>query len=159
MDATRGDDELSQSSKSGCEHLQDPAAPPCADAPAEVNRPPFLTLRLPAYLPPGLNGAKGLQRMHWRAKTRAKVQLRLLLRSALGPPPHPSAKGPVRVLMVRTRTRGPAMDEDNAAASFKLLGDALQDLGVWADDRQITRLDVEQRTGTMKATEVIAWEI
>lgn len=102
------------------------------------------------WLPPSFNGRRGLLRTHWAVRKRAFLDAQLLLRAALGPPPWRSFNEPVQVTMTRVRPRGTAMDRDNADASFKLVGDALQALGVLSNDRIIGKLDVRQEKGAKK---------
>jgi hypothetical protein len=82
--------------------------------------------------PPGLNGSKGLMRMHWTARKRLATKIQLLIRSAGVPP---SFKERVRVTYGRS-FRAEPMDEDNLVASFKLVGDALVRLGILEGDSQ-----------------------
>lgn len=92
--------------------------------------PSTLTLIVLGLEPPGLNGSRGLMRMHWRRRKKLEEKIQLLIRSA-GPPP--SLHGRVRVRYWRSYRAQP-MDDDNLAASFKLVGDALVRLGVLEGD-------------------------
>ena len=88
-------------------------------------------IKLPGYLPPGLNGSKGLMRMHWGTKHKMSTEVINKITSTF----HdtlPNFRGPVRVTFMRKSTR--LMDWDNACASFKLVGDALVNLCVIEDD-------------------------
>lgn len=93
-------------------------------------------------LPPGLNGPRGLERMHWGAKKRLLERWQLLIRAQLKPP-IPKFVGEVDMVVVRRRRSGPAMDEDNLHATVKVPQDALQKLGVIENDRDV-RLSVTQ---------------
>ena len=79
-------------------------------------------------LPPGPNA---LLRMHWakRRKFQEDIKLDLVRCNYILPP----FEGPVEIVYTRKYCRVP-MDWDNAAGSFKLLGDALVELGVITDD-------------------------
>jgi hypothetical protein len=81
-----------------------------------------------AGLAPGLNGSEGLIREHWIAggKRRDAYVVRI---KGLNPP---SFKTPVK--LTYTRHCSKFSDWDNAAASFKKLGDALQLAGVLMND-------------------------
>ncbi|QDU67725.1 hypothetical protein [Engelhardtia mirabilis] len=107
---------------------------------------PLWEVWIPDWLPPGLNGPKGLMRMHHHAKRREKGKAALLVR--LSGHPLPRIRQPVRVEFERrVALRQHLMDWDNAGASFKLLGDALVSLGVLADDspREIAEFHPRQR--------------
>lgn len=77
---------------------------------------------------PGLNGNKGLMRMHYRTYMKLKEKWVLLIRSVT------SAKVKGRVSIVYTRSSVIAPDADNLSASFKPIGDALVANGVIEDD-------------------------
>jgi len=83
------------------------------------------------YLTPGLNGSDGLLRQHFRFRKLAKTKLVILLLSqrTLGNKP---LKGPLKVEYIRFCHQ--LMDWDNAGASFKNVGDALQEAGIISDD-------------------------
>lgn len=80
--------------------------------------------------PKGLNGHSGLLRQNWRKRASENGRYRLILgsRGQL-----PKFDGPVDVTYWRSYFTVP-MDEDNLAASFKPIGDALVALGVVSDD-------------------------
>lgn len=77
---------------------------------------------------PGLNGSDGLIREHYHAKRKRKERYMWLIRQQK-PKKH---KG--KVVLTYTRQCVRKMDWDNLAASFKLFGDALVDLGIIEDD-------------------------
>lgn len=78
---------------------------------------------------PGLNGKDGLIREHWTdRKTRLKNLSLILWEQHKG-----RHDGPVQVIFTRYTCQ--LMDWDNHCASFKLLGDALVDIGVIEDDK------------------------
>lgn len=111
-----------------------------------------MTLHLD-FLAPGLNGDEGLIRQHFTLARKQKIRLKLLFLSQR-PVGHDPINYPVRITYVRY-TAFP-MDWDNACASFKHIGDALQEAGIISDDspkvisqfvpRQIKCKKVEQRT-------------
>lgn len=111
----------------------------------------LLAFRLVDYLPPALNT---LLRTHWARRQRAQEECALRIRQALGAPPWVKIRGPVAVVMERSRLSGRPLDEDNAAASFKLVGDALESIGVLVNDKQIKELEVVQVRGRERWTEV-----
>lgn len=83
------------------------------------------------YLTPGMNGADGLIRQHFRdaGKLKDKIKLDILSQRPRG---FKCINTPVKV--VYTRYTAHLMDWDNAAASFKHIGDALQAAGILSDD-------------------------
>lgn len=87
-----------------------------------------MTITVYGSEPPGLNA---LLRMHWRARKRRQEDLALMLRSR-GTLTY--FFGPVTIEYFRSYSRVP-MDTDNLNGSFKLIGDALVDLGVIEDDK------------------------
>lgn len=84
------------------------------------------------YLTPGLNGTDGLMRQHFRDAGKLKDKIKWDILAQRPPSGFRCLKGPVRV--VYTRYTSALMDWDNAAASFKHIGDALQSAGVLLDD-------------------------
>ena len=90
------------------------------------------------YLPIGINR---LLRMHWAVRKKEQAKLIELIREQVE---GTAFDTPVHVTYTRKSIR--YMDWDNAAGSFKLLGDALVDLGVIPDDnpKVITQFDVRQ---------------
>lgn len=83
-------------------------------------------------LPAGLNGAKGLLRMHWSARERLQRRWDHWVSwavSCASAPPQP----PLRLVYVRRYARQP-MDLDNAASSLKQPLDALVRSGALPDD-------------------------
>lgn len=107
---------------------------------------PLWEVWIPGWHPPGLNGSRGLIRMHFRAKRKAATETEMRLRSCGHP--LPSIEEPVRVEFERrVARRQHLMDWDNAAASFKLVGDALVHLEVLPDDspRWIAEFHPSQR--------------
>ena len=78
---------------------------------------------------PGLNGAGGLLRMHWRKKKQlaAAYELRLLQYRRM------RFTGPVRLELVRYSI-GRDMDYDNLVSTGKLLTDAIVKVGILPDD-------------------------
>lgn len=111
-----------------------------------------MTFTLP-YLTPGLNGSDGLIRQHYRNAAKLKDRIKLDILSQRPPGIKPIST-PVRIVYTRYTSR--LMDWDNAAASFKHVGDALQMAKVLKDDspevvveflpRQIKCKMNEQRT-------------
>ena len=84
---------------------------------SETTEPMVLTL---PYLLPGLNGDNGLIRMHWAKRKELSDYVEFdIQRQAKG-----KFVSPVWVAYYRYYS-GRAMDWDNAAASFKLVGDAI----------------------------------
>lgn len=89
-----------------------------------------LTLHLD-FLTPGLNGNEGLIRQHFTGAAQMKMRLRLLFRSQIKPP-FKTFDMPVKITYIRYTSS--MMDWDNACASFKHIGDALQEAGILSDD-------------------------
>lgn len=85
-------------------------------------------------IPPGMNGSKGLLRMHWKTRVQYGNRWRMLVRQALGDLPQPwmCYKEPVLIQFTVFPVR--PMDEDNVHSTFKLLGDALKHWDVIVDD-------------------------
>lgn len=83
------------------------------------------------YLTPGLNGKDGLIRQHFAAAGKAKDRITWDIRAQRPQGLTPIAD-PVRVTYIRYTAH--LMDWDNAAATFKHIGDALQRAGVLVDD-------------------------
>lgn len=83
------------------------------------------------YLTPGLNGKDGLIRQHFHGAGKSKERITWDIRAQRPAGVKPIAQ-PVRVIY--TRYTSHLMDWDNACASFKHIGDALQSAGVLADD-------------------------
>jgi len=81
------------------------------------------------FLVPGLNGDKGLMRLHFRSWKKVKKTYQLIIRSQT----KKKLKGRVRVVWERRTTT--LMDWDNHCASFKFVGDALVLAGVISDDK------------------------
>ncbi len=105
------------------------------------------------YLTAGLNGDKGLIREHYRAAKKTKEKLIYEVRSQT------SNKHKGRVSVVYTRFYcGQSMDWDNAAASFKHIGDALVMAGVIEDDKPdiiISFTPIQTRVKTRKEVKTI----
>lgn len=105
------------------------------------------------FLTPGLNGTDGLIRQHFSqaGKMKKKLLVTLLSQRRAGLRP---ISTPVRVTYTRYTAR--FMDWDNACASFKHIGDAMQAAGIITDDspkviaefipRQVKCKVKEQRT-------------
>ena len=91
-------------------------------------------ITLDDYHAPSLNQ---WQRMHYMAREREIIRVMDYL-VAYGIRDMPQFDGKVRVRYVRCRKAGPPMDDDNIAASFKPIGDALERLNVVKNDRDIT---------------------
>lgn len=91
----------------------------------------------------GLNGSKGLLRMHWAARRSYQNAIAAVLRS--GAPDR--IQGRVVVLYARGYRTQP-MDEDNLAASAKPILDGLRAVGVVDDDspEHVTLRCVQRRT-------------
>lgn len=79
--------------------------------------------------PPGLNGSKGLMRMHWATRKKVKENLMWLIASRK----YKKHKGKVTVEIVNYAIR--LMDWDNLASTFKVLGDSLVKLGILEEDK------------------------
>lgn len=117
-----------------------------------------LVLTLSDYLPPALNGSSGLLRTHWSSRRRDGETATMRVRLALGPPPWGRFEGPVRAKFWRMRQAGGPMDRDNATSSWKLIGDALQSLGILADDSLIRELRVGQARQNVRRTIIYVGE-
>jgi len=89
-----------------------------------------LIFKIP-FLTSGLNGDDGLIRQHFRDAKKVKDRLHLFFLSQR-PRCHKAIDFPVRITYIRYTSR--FMDWDNAAASFKHIGDALQTAGILSDD-------------------------
>ena len=98
---------------------------------------------LEGYLSPGLNQ---WERMHWRTRAVEKKRAvdEILIALMVAGDPDISFDGNVWVTYTRIRRSGPNMDDDNLAASFKAIGDALQKHEIVKDDRDI-KLTPRQR--------------
>lgn len=83
-----------------------------------------------AELPPGLNGDKGLIRMHHFVYRKAKDKWQWLLKQAAGTQKAPH---PCHITMERYYASQP-MDCDNAFASIKLPMDAMRAVGMLVND-------------------------
>lgn len=83
------------------------------------------------FLTAGLNGNEGLVRQHFHAAAKVKNTLHLLILSQR-PAGHKPIDFPVKITYIRYTSR--LMDWDNACASFKHIGDALQDAGIIYND-------------------------
>lgn len=82
------------------------------------------------FLTKGLNGSDGLIREHYREAARTKKRLTWLLHSQNKD--RLKFSKPCKITYTRYTSR--MMDWDNACASFKHLGDALQLAGIITDD-------------------------
>ncbi len=82
--------------------------------------------------PPGLNGAKGLMRMHWKSRVRIKIDIHLSVLHALGGDTK-RIDGPVRVNCTMLYASVPR-DWDNLAVAAKYPMDSIVRLGVLEDD-------------------------
>ena len=81
-------------------------------------------------LPPGLNGDKGLIRMHFHAYRKVKEKWQWMLREAVGTEKAPS---PCTIWVKRMYASQP-MDIDNAYSSIKIPLDAMRAVGMIPDD-------------------------
>lgn len=90
-------------------------------------------LSVTGFLIRGLNGSKGLLRMHWALRKRYQDEIATLVATASGARPTGTLKAPVEALYARGY-RSQAMDEDNLAASVKPILDALRKAGVIESD-------------------------
>jgi hypothetical protein len=89
-----------------------------------------MNIFLPELLTPGLNQ---WERMHWRAREQWKKRCVEYITAYAQDRPQFADK--VRITYGRCRRAGAKdMDDDNLYGSFKPLGDALQRLGIIADD-------------------------
>lgn len=86
-----------------------------------------LTITIPELVP-GLNGPGGLIREHFRTAAKRKDRYCVLFSTCRKKFP-----GPVDIVYTRYCTH--LMDWDNAAASFKHIGDALVKCGIIKDDK------------------------
>lgn len=77
----------------------------------------------------GLNGTKGLLRMHWRDRKRYSDGIASLLLSG-----KPDTISPPLVVLYARGYRARPMDEDNLAASAKPILDGLKSAGIIVDD-------------------------
>ena len=89
-----------------------------------------IIFKLP-FLTAGLNGNDGLIRQHFTAAKKVKDKLKMLILSQK-PKGLRAIDEPVKVTYIRYASV--LCDWDNAAASFKHIGDALTDAGVIIDD-------------------------
>ena len=80
--------------------------------------------------PPGLNGGSGMIRAAWEGRRKEQDHWKLLVMEAL------EGRRPLfeRCVVIFERRSYQVMDWDNCAASFKLLGDAMVQVGVLKDD-------------------------
>ena len=110
----------------------------------------MMTFTLP-YLTPGLNGNDGLIRQHFAAagKMKKKILLDILSQRRTGLRP---ISQPVRVTYTRYTSR--FMDWDNACATFKHIGDALQRAGIISDDSPKVIVEFVPRQVKCKMSEV-----
>jgi len=107
-------------------------------------------------LPPGLNGPRGLKRMHWAAYCQVRDRWAHLIREQS--PPDISFQGPVIITYTSCSTR--LMDWDNCCASFKVIGDALVSAGIIPDDNpQIIQFFIPHQAKVKKGEEKVIIEI
>src|SRR5690606_297616 len=98
-----------------------------------------ITLTIP-YLAPGLNGSKGLMRMHHQAYRQMRDKWVWLIRSeARG-----ARFGKCAIRITRYNTGG-GMDPDNLVSTAKLPLDALRRAGVITDDDPLSVVSLEVR--------------
>ena len=105
------------------------------------------------YLTAGLNGDKGLIRESYHTAKRTKQKLIYEIRSQTSN----KHKGKVSITYTRCFC-GQSMDWDNAAASFKHIGDALVMSGVIEDDKLdiiISFTPIQTRVKTRKEVKTI----
>src|SRR5690625_6542198 len=91
-------------------------------------------------LAPMLNGKDGLKRMHWAKYRKVRDAWTWLIRSKK-PQKH---SGRVKISFIRYSTARP--DWDNLYASFKVIGDALQNAGVIRDDSMDDIVSLDARS-------------
>lgn len=89
-----------------------------------------ITFTIP-YLTDGLNGKTGLIRGHFMAAKKEKEYIAAILREQKPQGFYPITR---RIKVTYTRYTSHLMDWDNACASFKHIGDALQMAGILSDD-------------------------
>jgi hypothetical protein len=96
-------------------------------------------------LPPGINV---LLRMHWAVRKKKQEEFRQHIHRQN--PHHMRWEYTEPVIIQYTRKSSRYMDWDNAAGSFKLLGDSLVELGILPDDNPliITELIIKQKKVT-----------
>ena len=87
-----------------------------------------ITITIPESVP-GLNGADGLMREHFRAKKKRQERYQWIIRSQT------SERFLGKVIVVYTRYSVTQQDWDNLCASFKHIGDALVACKVIKDDK------------------------
>lgn len=106
-------------------------------------------------LPPGLNGSDGLQQIHW-AKYQALKKDWVWFVRAENPDKH---EGRVSIHYTRVSVR--MMDFDNIAASFKVVGDALEANDIIKDDspRTISRFEVRWEKADSRKAQGVRVEI
>jgi|SRR5690625_95581 len=109
-------------------------------------------------LAPMLNGKDGLKRMHWAKYRKVRDAWTWLIRSKK-PQKH---SGRVKISFIRYSTARP--DWDNLYASFKVIGDALQNAGVIRDDSMddIVSLDAKwkkESKNKLQRTEIIIKDV
>jgi Holliday junction resolvase RusA-like endonuclease len=83
------------------------------------------------FLMPGLNGKDGLIREHFAKRKERMKSLQWQIKGAIAPK-NPKHEG--QVVIRYTRHTCTPMDWDNCCASFKLVGDAMVELGIITDD-------------------------
>jgi hypothetical protein len=103
---------------------------------------------MPGYLAPSLNELMRRRSHHVRATQKRECSDWLV---AYGVGDLPQYEGPVTVEYCRIRSRGREMDSDNLYGSFKMIGDALEHLGVVENDRLID-LKATQELGKVSGT-------
>lgn len=99
----------------------------------------IITLTIP-YLAPGLNGSKGLMRMHHQAYRRLRDKWVWLIRSEA-----PRAGYSKCRIRITRYAQGPFMDPDNLVSTAKLPLDALRRAGVITDDDPLSVVSLEVR--------------
>lgn len=93
---------------------------------------------------PGLNGSEGLKRMHWSTYNDLRDRWSQEVMYAYNEIGEPQLKEPVEVTYRRSYW-GQPMDYDNMAASFKPVGDALEEHVITDDSPDtIESLELDQ---------------
>lgn len=121
-----------------------------ADATVEVTE-GVVRITLP-FLTPGMNGPEGLIREQFNSRGKRLDAITMLLKAAR-PRGFEAISGPIEVVYIRYSTR--LMDWDNACASFKHIGDALQHAKYLTDDspkviEEFTPMQFKTKAGNEK---------
>lgn len=110
--------------------------------------------------PPTLNSSELRQGRHWSARQRARRGWAARVRAVVGPPPYPALLWPVRCdLTWYHRSESDEPDIDNAISGAKLVWDALEDLGILENDRDVREVGLEFVAGSRRGLTMELWEL